>query len=69
MQGLTDVLTRVAKTGAPEIIYFNDSKEATKVCKDIKKRIEFKRDFWCLNYERLSPTTVKISKEEEDGLV
>lgn len=66
MQGLSEILARVVKTGTPETIFFNDSKEATKVCRDIKNRIEFKREFWCLNYKRLSPTTVKISKEEAD---
>ena len=65
MQGLAEILTQVATTGNAETISLSDSKETTKVCRDIKNRISFKKDFWCLQYERQG-NEVRIWKETDE---
>lgn len=65
MKGLADVLTRVANTGKSEIIMTSGSKETTLVCRDIKNRIDYKKDFWCLQYERLDNYRIKVWRAEE----
>ena len=64
MKGLADILTRVATTGESEIIMTSGSKETTSVCRDIAHRIPYKRDFWCLQYERLDNYRIKVWREE-----
>ena len=64
MKGLADILTRVAATGKPEVILTSGSKETTLVCRDIKNRITYRKDFWCLRYKRLDDYTIKIWKGE-----
>lgn len=64
MKGLTDILTRVKITGKPETIVLNDSKETTKVCRDIDNRINYTKGFWDLQYKRINGNTIKIWRME-----
>lgn len=63
MKGLAEILNKVAETGEPATIDFEDSKTATKEARAITTRIDTTKALWDLEFVR-DGNTITISKRK-----
>ncbi len=63
MKGIGEALKTVAETGASVKITHEDPKEITKACRQIGNQIEFKKEYWDLEFVR-EGNTITISKRK-----